>query len=141
MDRKEYKKYKKLEKKYRKLLIKQARQAVPYDEKPLLEMFTTYIKFLKDYYDEGNNVHGLEVEGHNRAEEITFALNSYNATKLNEDIYCATLERISRNSTATNGQIDRDAVVEAQELYTKNRDINWNNFWNTIRDNIETWWD
>lgn len=40
---KEYRQYKKLVKRYCKLLIKQARQAVPFDEKPLLEMLVTYL--------------------------------------------------------------------------------------------------
>lgn len=139
---KEYRQYKKLVKRYRKLLIKQARQAVPFDEKPLLEMLVTYLHFFKDYYTEDNNVHTFELDGHNRLKEISLALDNWYAVAKDEEDYYNTLKEVNEESKVEKNQVIINAKVEvASEKLKKNRKKHWNKFWNTIRDNIETWWD
>lgn len=138
----EYKMYLKLVKQYRKELTKQAKKAIPFDY-DAITMFVTFLRFMKDYYSQGNNVHACEVDGHNRFEKISYALSQYDAWVNDEEEYtnAVTSAFYNKRPSSSNKIIVDKEINELAERYNVNSELHWNNFWNTIRDEILFWWD
>lgn len=54
---KQYKEYLKTVKKHRKILVKEAKRAYPFDYEFGLDYFIKFLEFMKEYYEKDNNVH------------------------------------------------------------------------------------
>lgn len=53
-------KYKKLVRKYRRIFRKHAREIRPYDYRFGLDPFLDFLRYMRDYYEAGDNVHSEE---------------------------------------------------------------------------------
>lgn len=140
MNKKELRAYRQNIKQHRKILTKLVKEASPYDYGFGLDLFVQFLKFMQDYYEEGINVHALEVEGYApRLESITQALDEYEKYLEYEQGLPSSWEIL--RSDGTHMFAHADYSIEALDEHNRKTEEHWNNFWNIIRDNMLTWWD
>jgi len=78
MKKKRSKEYKKMMKNYKKVLLKSAKEAEPWDYGFGLDLFISHLTWMRDYYELNENVWGEEVPGHpTRLQILNMILASY----------------------------------------------------------------
>lgn len=110
--RNRYPNYKRALRIYRRKLKKQINHSFPFDIGYLLELLETYLMFMLNYYEIGENVHSEELEDHNRP------------TKLWEAIYHLHIVN----------KLECD-VSNEEYIY------HWNMFWDILRTEAGNWSD
>ena len=85
--------YNRIVKKYRKKLMKQVKQSTPFDYDGLY-LFVTFLRYMLEYYVTKDNVHALDIEGHDRVEMLSKALNEFDSWRnCDTDYYDELLNR------------------------------------------------
>lgn len=125
--------YNRIVKKYRKKLMKQVKQSTPFDYDGLY-LFVTFLRYMLEYYVTKDNVHALEIEGHDRVEMLSKALNEFDSWRnCDTDYYDELLNR-------SESMLDEDVIDLLLENERK-KEQHWNNFWTIIKDEFLYWWD
>lgn len=104
--------YKKLVRKYRRIFRKHAREIRPYDYRFGLDPFLDFLRYMRDYYEAGDNVHSEEGD---RLQTLKDAISMF-------EFYDA---------------ID-DEDLSAFKLKKQKA---WEAFWRIVQENIRDWWD
>lgn len=141
---KEYRKYKKLVRKFRKKIIKQVKTSVPFDYEDTLDVLILFLTFMRDYYQEENFVSDIEfVESLSRLEILNNILNEYYSylkyknMSVNDFIM---IHKNEYNSDEMKVSIENDYLFFHKKK-THTAEMHWNKFWNMIRDEIRNLWD
>lgn len=113
--KKEYRAYKKLVRRFRRRLKKLAAKTNPYSFEYATEWLFEFLLFMEEYYSAGNNVHGIEREDYDRLVGIRKAISYYKDWRNNDHEDAKMAEIIAR--------IARD------------------NFWKTVANESDYWWD
>lgn len=113
--------------------MKQVKQSTPFDYDGLY-LFVTFLRYMLEYYVTKDNVHALEIEGHDRVEMLSKTLNEFDSWRnCDTDYYDELINR--------SGSILDDDVVELILENDKKKEQHWNNFWTIIKDEFLYWWD
>lgn len=163
-DRQYKRKYKKLARKYRKILMKQARTAAPWDWGFMTEVISTWLNYMRAYYKEGLNV-GLDEEGQpTRLQTLNMAIQLFNAwDNCFNNFYVLVkedeverykqagwfVEEFDENSPSTqfikkNRLVSMRKIQTAQcndEMFNYTYEKNRKDFFNYLAEHIEEWWD
>jgi len=154
-------KYKRLRNKYRKQLTKQAKEAAPWDFGFPLEMFVTYLRFMRDYYKEGLNVADESEGTDSRLHTLNMALQLYEAwDKCFDNWYklvkADEVECYKQGGWYAPAEAEPSAILDGQNYvmmtrlqtkqandemfnyyYRKNRE----DFFKFLAEHMEEWWD
>ena len=136
---KKYTKYNKIVKKYRKLLSAQVKKANPFDYDALF-IFVTSLRYMLEYYETDDNVHGLDVAGHVRKDKLYYALYNFDEWQKRDDRLIKGLELIHQKYLTDSDEKTKE-IKELADKIDKEATVYWNEFWNTIRDEFLYWWD
>ena len=160
------KEYKQMLKKYKKLIMKSAREATksPWEAMFGLDMFINFMNFMKDYYTLGENVWQVDESKQEVIDTLTQTLNEYDAWQNCEDKYTKVLLKTNENfekerkhflrlgyheQPCNDERLFKDVVfltlyedykennTQMIKEYVEHRD----NFFKLISNNISKWWD
>lgn len=110
LDLRKNKLYNRIVKKYRKMLMKQVKQSTPFDYDGLY-LFVTFLRYMLEYYVTKDNVHALEIEGHNRVEMLSKALKEFELWQ-DDDIY---YNNDSIYSYDASSSISQEMIIEHEK--------------------------
>lgn len=137
------KKYRKMMKSYKKELKKLAKKAAPWEYGFLEEYFITYLRFMKDYFELGENVWQVDETRIPIVESLSGALNAYNEYEsawdpffevFGQDIDDKDIEEISR-------PLPSKDINKILEKCHRKEDRAWNKFWKIVQKDFKRWWD
>lgn len=135
-------KYKEMVKSHKEKIMSAAKQAsiYPFDYAFGLNMFVEYLRFMKDYYELGENVYGEDNTKLTRLESLTYVLKLYDEWATFSNKYEVETEQPSAIGnwfvceTTTKCRL---GLVEFNKEYKGARD----RFFKAVSKYIEEWWD
>lgn len=148
MRSKQDKQYKRIIRRYYKKIVKMARYAGknPFDAELGIQILAEYIKYMRDYYKLGVNVHSEEIEGHDRYQTLAAAYEEYEygwdiGCKLSKKYYEQVLVDEDTALVDTKRPLFGLSQKEAHEKWDKEKHTHRDNFFRIVAEEYGNWWD